>query len=296
MRAGTLVLNQSDMVTLGDPAAGDRGRFRVLPGFGGTAIFDADFHNFVFAPHFHDTLMLGLIVEGEKRFVRDRTLHTVTVGGLSVVNPGDIHTGGVVGDRRRLRYTAVYPGSAMLLEAGLPASADFRPAVVEDPSLVSVFARALSSATPDAEAEEALLIALTRLASRHGSADNSRRQSHAVSHRAVRRAVEYIQAHVGNELRLEEIARHAEIGPRHLIRCFGQVLGLTPQDYVRQARVQEVACQLRRGEPAAFAAAAAGFADQPHMTRAFRMVMGITPAAYARSWGRGHHRTGDSRT
>src|SRR5262249_34728550 len=115
------VLNQSDMMTvLGDPANRDRGRFRVLPGFGGTALFDADFSNFVFAPHFHDTLMLGLIFEGQKRFVRGRTTYEVGAGGLSIVNPGDTHTGGVVGINRRLRYTAVYPSAALLHEAGFP--------------------------------------------------------------------------------------------------------------------------------------------------------------------------------
>src|SRR5579871_1843754 len=80
------------MTILGDPADGDRGRFRVLPGFGGTALFDADFRNFRLEPHFHDTLMLGLILEGHKRFSRGRTTYEVGVGGLSVVNPGDTHT------------------------------------------------------------------------------------------------------------------------------------------------------------------------------------------------------------
>jgi AraC-like DNA-binding protein len=59
---------------------------------------------------------------------------------------------------------------------------------------------------------------------------------------------------------------------------------MTPQEYVRQTRVNKAAEQLRRGEPPAYAAQNVGFADQPHMTRAFRKVMGITPAAYARSW------------
>ncbi len=268
------------MTILGDPADGDRGRFRVLSGFGGTALFDADFRNFVFAPHFHDTLMLGLIYEGRKRFTRDKIVHEVKAGGLSIVNPGDTHTGGVIGINRRLRYTAVYPSAVLVAEAGLPKGADFGPAVVNDHTLRPVFARALAPDTPNAEAEEALLIALAGLAARYGTP----RQLLRSTSRPVMQAVDYIRAELSAELRLETIADKARVSPRHLIRCFHQRLGMTPQEYVRQARVQEAAGRLRRGEPPAYAAHNVGFADQPHMTRAFRKVMGITPAAYARSW------------
>jgi AraC-like DNA-binding protein len=269
------------MTILGDPANRDRGRFRVLPGFGGTALFDADFSNFVFAPHFHDTLMLGLIFEGHKRFIRGRTTHEVGAGGLSIVNPGDTHTGGVVGINRRLRYTAVYPSAALLHEAGFPDGADLGPAVVNDPALRSMFARALAPDAPSEEAEEALLIALGGLAERYGT-DPARLPP--TTPKAVARAIDYIQAELSAELRLESIADRAGVGPRHLIRCFRQVLDMTPQEYVRQARVGAAAARLRRGETAARTAPDVGFADQPHMTRAFRGVMGITPAAYARSW------------
>jgi AraC-like DNA-binding protein len=269
------------MTILGDPANRDRGRFRVLPGFGGTALFDADFRNFVFAPHFHDTLMLGLIFEGHKRFSRGRTTYEVGAGGLSVVNPGDTHTGGVVGIDRRLRYTAVYPSVAILGEAGFPDGADLGPAVVNDPALQMMFERALAPDTPGEEAEEALLIALAGLAGRYGT---SPRRLPPTSSRAVTKAIEYVQAELSAELRLETIAERAGVGPRHLIRCFRGVLGMTPQEYVRQARVNAAAARLRRGEAPARTAHGVGFADQPHMTRSFRNVMGITPAAYARSW------------
>jgi AraC-like DNA-binding protein len=269
------------MKVLGDPADGDRGRFRVLPGFGGTALFDAEFRNFVFAPHFHDTLMLGLILSGRKRFKRDKVVHEVAAGGLSIVNPGETHTGGVIGIGHPLRYTAVYPSAALLAEAGFPEGADLDPAVVDDPALRSVFARALARATPANEAEEALLMALSELAVRYGSRPQ---RTPAVSSTAVRRAVDYISSDLSAELRLEAIAGVAQVSPRHLIRCFQQVLSMTPQDYVRQARVREAATRLRCGDAPALTAHHVGFADQPHLTRAFRKVMGITPAAYAQSW------------
>lgn len=270
------------MTVLGDPRAGDRSRYRVLPGFGGTALFDADFHSFSFAPHFHDTLMIGLILEGEKRFSRGPRWHRVARGGLSVVNPGDMHTGGVAVRGERLRYRAVYPSAALLAAAGLPQGADFGAAVVDDRALGRRFARALAPDSPPAEAEEALLIALADLGVRQGVGTVGRRA--ASCGRSVSRAVDYIEAQLETSLRLEEIATEAGISPRHLIRGFRQTLGATPQQYLRQARVRRVCRLLRAGEGLAQAASAAGFADQAHMTRVFRSLLGMTPSAFLTAW------------
>lgn len=274
-------MNQSDMMTLGDPRDGDRGRFRVLPGFGGIALFDAEFRSFVFAPHTHETLMLGFIWHGRKRFRAAKAVHDVAAGGLSIVNPGDTHTGGVLGTDQLLRYTAVYPSAELLAEAGLPAGADLRPSVIEEPRLNALFSRALAPTADAAEVEESLLIALSGVASRFAQSPAPPERAHS---RAVRRAVEYIVSDIAAEHRLENIAGVAAISPRHLIRSFRGSIGMTPQEFVRQERVRQAAARLRRGEATAQVAHLVGFADQPHMTRAFRKVMGTTPAAYARSW------------
>ena len=192
-------------------------QLRLQPSGFWSDVFDADFCDFTFVPHFHDTLILGLILDGSKHFRHGRTLNKVTVGGFSVVNPGDIHTGGVMAAGSRLRYTAVYPNAALLAEAGLPEGADYPAAVIDDPDLRPLFVKALASNTPVAEDEEPLLIALAGLTGRYclGSP-----RLPAACPKAVRRAIEYAQSSLESTLRLEEIASAAEVSPRHLIRCF----------------------------------------------------------------------------
>ena len=276
-------MNQSDMIVLGDPNDGDRGRFRVLPSFGGTAVFDADFRSFTFAPHTHETLMLGLIWSGRKRFRASKTLHDVATGGLSVVNPGETHTGGVIGSDHALRYTAVYPSAQVLAEAGLPPGADVGSSVIEDRVLSTIFAQALSPFSDAACAEEALLIGLSGLTTR---AARTSPQPARPAPTAVARAIDYIMADLAGELRLDSIASAAALSARHLIRSFNAALGMTPQEFIRQERVRQAATLLRNGEATSRVAQIVGFADQSHMTRAFRSVMGTTPSAYARSWRR----------
>lgn len=286
------VLNQSDIIdrpgarvgalrTLGDPAAGDRCRYRVLSGFGGAGVFDADFHSFEFAPHSHETLTLCLVLAGVKRFARGRAGHCAGAGAILVVNAGDTHSGGVAGAGRRLRSVSVYPSAGLLEAAGMSAEAGFRSAAIEDGALSRRFAAALSPAADAAEAEEALLRALAALGARHGGAPDARDVD---APRAVAAAIDFVESRLEEPLRLEAIAHVAGVGPRQLIRAFRRGLGMTPLQYVRQARVRAVCARLRRGESLAAAAAATGFADQPHMTRSFRAVMGVTPFVYAAGW------------
>jgi len=72
----------------------DRARFRRMPGFAAVDVMDAAFRDHHFAPHTHDELMLGIMRAGVKRFIREGRVHMVGPGGISLVNPGEVHTGG----------------------------------------------------------------------------------------------------------------------------------------------------------------------------------------------------------
>lgn len=71
----------------------------------------------------------------------------------------------------------------------------------------------------------------------------------------------------------------AEIGVsrRHLEAGFAREIGLTPKTVARIARFQD-AVQVLAAPSGTFAAAAAcGYADQPHFNREIRALAGITP-------------------
>ncbi|TMV53569.1 AraC family transcriptional regulator, partial [Thioclava sp. BHET1] len=219
------VLNQKDIQILGDPAAGDRAGFSVLPGFGGVPLLEAEFHHFTFTPHTHDCLMIGVILGGEKRFSRGRRAHAARGPMLTVVNAGEVHTGGTVGDGTRLHYLGLYPTPALMAAAGLGPAGDYPEAVIEDPALWQAFVAALRA--PDVLSAEARVVtALSALAARHSAAPQAALPR--ADGRAVAVARDYIEAQLDSPLRLEEIAAVAGVTPRHLIRSFGAVLGLSP--------------------------------------------------------------------
>jgi AraC family transcriptional regulator len=93
--------------------------------------------------------------------------------------------------------------------------------------------------------------------------------------------LDHIEAHLGEELSLAELANIACLSPFHFSRCFKRSVGVGPQRYVTRRRVERARALMRRtDEPLAAIAQALGFADQSHFTQVFRRETGAPPARF----------------
>ncbi len=100
----------------------------------------------------------------------------------------------------------------------------------------------------------------------------------------VARAVEYIEARLGEPLSLERAAAEAAWSFFHFHRVFSAVAGLPPGEYLRMRRLTEGARLLASGrEPVAAVARAVGFGSAEAFHRSFKAGFGLAPAAYRRS-------------
>jgi AraC family transcriptional regulator len=99
-----------------------------------------------------------------------------------------------------------------------------------------------------------------------------------------RRVLEFIQAHLGDTIRIEDLARAASVGPTYFSRAFRLDFGEPPYAFVIRRRIelaQEM--MLTTDEPLAAIAVACGLADQAHLTRTFQRLVGSSPANWRRS-------------
>lgn len=83
------------------------------------------------------------------------------------------------------------------------------------------------------------------------------RRRHAPTARYVRRAQEYVDAHLGEPIRLSGLCEHVGVGLRTLQRAFQEQVGLTPMDYVHVRRLGAARRLLRTTVPRRLTAAAA---------------------------------------
>jgi AraC-like DNA-binding protein len=97
----------------------------------------------------------------------------------------------------------------------------------------------------------------------------------------VKRAEEFIRANAGEALQLDEIARAAGVSPRTLRERFQSVRGVSPMQYLRDARMEHAREALLRAGPQATVAdiaLACGFFHLGRFSTAYAKVFGELPS------------------
>jgi AraC family transcriptional regulator len=95
--------------------------------------------------------------------------------------------------------------------------------------------------------------------------------------------VEFIDAHLDEDLSLARLAAVAGLGTTHFQALFKQSMGLPVHQYVVRRRVEHALRALQQGNRSiAEIAAASGFAHQSHLARWMQRLLGVTPAALLR--------------
>ena len=261
----------------------DRATFRRTAIFGGLDMMSARFVHHRFAPHSHDELMIGIIHAGVKAFRFGGHRQIAAAGSLSVVNPGEMHTGERV-HGPELTYAAIYVPVAVVAAMSSQSASEIRQPVIDDPEIWHSLAQAhlLAMEGGDgAAAEEALAWGVALLFQRYGVGEAV--HSDACCPNAVRRAMDYMQSFASEAISLEEVSKSAGVGLFHLIRLFKRHIGLTPHAYLTQVRIDRSRQLLQRCTSISQIALDVGFADQAHFTKRFKQLTGTTPAHYAKS-------------
>jgi len=105
--------------------------------------------------------------------------------------------------------------------------------------------------------------------------------SSGLSLERLQRVRDYIEAHLDDRLSLNDLAGVACLSPYHFSRSFKLALGVGPQRYVTERRLERAKTLMRRtNEPLAWIAQEAGFFDQSHLTSVFRREAGVTPGKF----------------
>jgi AraC family transcriptional regulator len=93
-----------------------------------------------------------------------------------------------------------------------------------------------------------------------------------------RRLIDFIEAHLDQDLSIARLAGAAAVSASHFKTLFKRTTGMPVHQYVIQRRVERARTLLARGDfPASQVALASGFAHQSHMARAMRRLLGVTP-------------------
>jgi AraC family transcriptional regulator len=130
-------------------------------------------------------------------------------------------------------------------------------------------------------AESLVLVILTELVRHHAVRPGALCRADGIASHRLRRITAYIEAHLGEDLSLLNLAAQAGVSRVHFVRQFKRLTGLSPHQYVLRRRVERAAALLKDRDACLKALALeAGFSSQSHLTAAFRRVYATTPSAY----------------
>lgn len=100
---------------------------------------------------------------------------------------------------------------------------------------------------------------------------------------AVQRMQDYIAAHLCQTITLGQLAAQAGYSPWYASRCFRELLGISPLDYIRSLRLSHAALRLRDTDARVLDIALdSSFESHEGFTRAFSGQFGLTPRGYRR--------------
>ena len=92
---------------------------------------------------------------------------------------------------------------------------------------------------------------------------------------------DYIDAHLDQNLQLEDLAQLLDLSQFHFSRLFKQSVGLSPYQYLIEQRIERAKQLLKQTSQSILDIALnCGFNSHSHLSKQFRQVTGMTPKAY----------------
>ncbi|PSB65845.1 hypothetical protein C7B61_10900, partial [filamentous cyanobacterium CCP1] len=210
--------------------------------------------------HAHEEYQLGLSFDCHATYFYRGAYHPVQIGSLSIIHSGEVHS---PSSHTHLPHPAhfvimhIHPQwmKTAVTDMGKPRSSlpFFADPCITNPRLNRLFLAlqtAISQAGSALERETTLWEFLAELIEHH--ARNRPIMRTLPSHPpAVQRACDYLQAHYNNDVSLEQLAAIAGLSRFHFCRIFRQAIGLSPNVYQNQLRIQQAKQLLLLGYPIA---------------------------------------------
>jgi AraC-like DNA-binding protein len=128
---------------------------------------------------------------------------------------------------------------------------------------------------------EQVIVTALLLSHPHNYSEALRRLEKAIAPRDVRRAIDYMDAHLDEAITVDDLVRETGVAGRTLFMNFKNFKGVSPMRYLRNARLRQVRQALLRAEPGASIAdiaMSAGFAHMGRFSVEYRRRFGETPS------------------
>ncbi|WP_028744869.1 helix-turn-helix domain-containing protein [Rhizobium mesoamericanum] len=125
------------------------------------------------------------------------------------------------------------------------------------------------------------LAVAVHIAQRYGGMRLHARPKGGLASWQEKRAMDMIDANLGGDISLRELAAECGLSRSHFARAFRSSTGLSPHQWLLRRRVEFAKTMLKKSRyTICDVALASGFSDQSHFTRVFTRVTGVSPGVW----------------
>ncbi|KAA3643496.1 MAG: AraC family transcriptional regulator [Chloroflexi bacterium] len=252
-------------------------------------LFQAYHSTHTYPRHSHDYYVIAVVERGVQSFIMGKQKHVTPVGGLILLNPGDVHTGEPISEEG-YGFIAFYPTAEHMrrviseITGRHSSTPNFSKPRSDDPQLVRLvrsFHQASTQTSGSLEHETLFVSTLAQLTKRLIKA-SYKSTKFAQERAAVRKARQYIEENYAESISLSKLADHVNLSRYYFLRVFRDEVGMPPHTYLDTLRIQKAQAFIAQGRPLAQVAQDVGFSSQSHFTQRFKQTLGVTPGKYAR--------------
>lgn len=253
----------------------------------------SDYTRFDGAYETTDALWIHLCTSGGGRLLRHSDAQkldgTFTAGRVGIGAPYDGGEGFGprmsllslgISERRWKDLVADLPDGRLDLEA---LASSFHDDALMSATLIAMWEEAGLHGFATAFFDHALAIVMHRLARAQAQGQARPAPAHGLTARQMSDAVAWIDAGLGGDLRVADLARVAGLSPHHFSRCFQAATGLPPYAFITRRRLDRASALLAETPlPVAAIAAQVGYNDPSQFAAAFKRHRTMTPLAWRR--------------
>ena len=240
-----------------------------------------------YKPHFHNSLSIGMIVNGNAQFSIQNNSYLLTPECLAVINPNCVHYCNPINNESR-SYIMLYLDKQWCfnIQSTIFNNTKFIPIkeIIQDKNLINLYFNLINilfSNIINLEKEEAIENFTLTLFKHYCNANQI--NSIKKNEKKIKIIKEYIHSNFSKNLTIKELANIANLSQYHLIRTFHKTTGITPKNYLFNIRIEKVKKLLTTNKSISEIAQETGFYDQSHLNRVFKQIVACTPYQYKKN-------------
>lgn len=259
---------------------------------------DKDFQTVT--PHSHDFYELYYFIGGRASYIVENKKYQLRHGDLLLIPPGELHQLDMTDSSQLYERIVLWITPRYLRALGTRRTdltecfrlcAESRAYLIRDISfaekigtwLDEAFTLSAASRYGDDLCAEILLKNIFLELCRY---TRSRRAPESgISHAAITQAIDYIAAHLTDDLSLDALADQLYLNKYYLARLFREQTNVTIHQYILKKRLSLARSFIEHGLPIAQVCQRSGFHDYTNFFRAFKNEYGMTPGQYHALYG-----------